>query len=266
MHSAASSILASALLLAALAPPGCRATPPAAEGPAPTAAAVPDGITAVHIPPFRVLGDESPEQVHRRAESIRRAADLLRSDLFTADPAPTLDIWLFRDAASTAEHTRRLFGHEPDPPEGFYSVVDHAVVADISQGDRTPVHFLTHAYVHANIPGCPVWFDEGLAALYEGGDGDVSSITELPTARELTGLDQAGFHGPNWRTHRTAAHLLCSYLRHEGRLRQTLEQLQANLASDPTGYETLHDVLGLADATDLQGAWEQWLRNRQEEG
>jgi hypothetical protein len=226
-----------------------------------TGEVLPEGITVVHIPPFRVLG--APEQVDRSAEeAIRASADQLRGEGFTTDPTPTLDIWLFSGAAATAEHTRRLFGHEPDPPEGFYSVAEHAIVVDVSQAD--PVHFVAHAFVHANLPGCPVWFDEGMACLFEAPDSAAPPGTQLPTLRELTRLDQAGFHGRGWQTHKTAARLLCRYLRHQGRLEQTLGDLRLNLASDPTGYGTLLHALGHDDEAELQDAWERWLRTLEE--
>lgn len=228
-----------------------------------TGEGLPEGITVVHIPPFRVLGDESPEQVHRRAEdAVRATADRLRREGFTEDPAPSLDLWMLNGATSTSAHTRRLFGHEPDPPEGFYSVAEHTIVVDVSRAD--PVHFVVHAFVHANIPGCPVWFDEGLAAFHEDPDGAVASAAQLPTLRELTELDQAGFHGRDRQLHRTAARLLCRHLQREGALEQTQQHLRSNLTSDPTGYETLLTVLGHEDGAGLQDAWERWLRSLEE--
>lgn len=244
------------VLLLAFALCACSSAPPADD---PLA-----DFHTVLAPPLRILGDEGPRTVERRAALLTATAQQMTDGLFAEAPAPGLDVWLLRDAASTSENTRRLFGHDPDPPEGFYSIADHAVVVDVSLGDRAPVHYLVHAYVYANVPGCPVWFDEGLASFHEDPGGAAAPAAQLPTLRALTDLDQAGFHGRDRQTHRAAARLLCRYLQQEGRLEQIPRQLKLNLASDPTGYETLLHVLGHEDEAALQGAWERWLRSQEE--
>ncbi len=222
------------------------------------------GFHAVHAPPLRILGDEAPAIVERRASLLTATATQLTDDLFDAAPAPTLDVWLLRDADSTAANTQRLFGHDPDPPAGFYSVADHAIVVDVSRGDRAPVHYLVHAYVYANLPGCPVWLDEGLAALYEGREDTLDPAHALPSLRALLAMDQATFHGEGVATHRPLARELCAWLQHQGKLRAVTGRLDTT--RDPTGYETLLGALAPDGDQALQEAWERWLDGTKEEG
>ncbi len=228
---------------------------PAVEPPAETT----EALGVVEIGGLRVHGDEAPETLQRRADALAAVAGRLREDLFDQAPEPPLDVWLFSDPASTTVNTQRLFGRAPDPPEGFYSVADHAIVVDVSQGDRAPVHFLVHAFMHANFPQCPVWFDEGLAALYEGAAAVLPPDGDLPSLQALTQLDQAGFHGVGRPVHRVMSRRVCEWLEHQGLLRAFYDQLRANHGSDPGGYATLQSVLGHPQAADLQAAWERWL-------
>ncbi len=38
---------------------------------------------------------------------------------------------------------------------------------NISTGGGTLVHEMVHAFMHGNVPSCPVWINEGLASLFE---------------------------------------------------------------------------------------------------
>ena len=227
--------------------------------------ALPAGTTSIDVPPFRVRGDEAPEVVANRAAALAEAAALLRSDFFQRDPEPLLDVWLVRD---------------PAPPGGYYSIGEHKVLVDLSEGDGAPVHFLVHAFMHANLPDCPVWFDEGLAALMENGveqDGHIvgradarlaplqDDIREgaLPTIEVLSTLDRAGFHGERLDVHDRMARYLCYHLQQEDLLRPYFEALADG--HDPTGYATLQRMLGEDDMVAFQRRWEQWVLSLQEE-
>ncbi len=199
------------------------------------AASAIETLHVVQAPPLRVYGDEPARTVDRRAEDLARVARRLDEDLFDEAPSPDLEVWLFRDAESTRHHTRQILGRDPDPPEGFYSVADHAIVVDVSPGEHAPVHYLVHAYVHANFPQCPVWFDEGLAAMYEGAVDTLAENAALPTLRELTDLDQAGFHGAGRAVHRAMSRRGCQWLQYQGLLRAYSDPLRANHGPDPGG-------------------------------
>ena len=131
------------------------------------------GFTIVIVPPFVVLGDESPEVVRRRSrETVKWAVDRLKEAYFTKDPKEILDIWLFKDKASYLEHCKSIFHKTPDTPYGYFSHVDRALVMNIGTGGGTLVHEIVHPFVAANFPECPTWLNEGLGSLYEQSGGE----------------------------------------------------------------------------------------------
>jgi hypothetical protein len=129
---------------------------------------VPQGFTIIIQKPFIVIGDESPDNVKLRAEkTIKWTVDMLKQDYFEKDPDDIIDIWLFKDEESYYKYAKEVFGDEPTTPFGYYSETEKALVMNISTGGGTLVHEIVHPFVRANFPECPVWFNEGLASLYE---------------------------------------------------------------------------------------------------
>ena len=198
---------ASRLLAIALAVAGSSSFAPAGETPAgpPVTPAndsftehvarlkpkVPDGFTVVIQPPFVVIGDEPPATVQMRAtKTVKWAADRLKQEYFPRDPADIIDIWLFRDRASYTNNVLRLFNDTPASPFGYYSAEHRALVMNIATGSGTLVHEIVHAYVHANFPACPPWFNEGLATLYEASTEKNGRICGLINWR-IKGLEQS---------------------------------------------------------------------------
>ena len=64
-------------------------------------------------------------------------------------------------------HAKRLDGRENANYHGYYQRTDRRIVLNISTGNGTLAHELTHALAHFDFPNMPEWFDEGLAALHE---------------------------------------------------------------------------------------------------
>jgi len=97
------------------------------------------------------------------------ARDLLKRDYFPRDPGAIITVWVFRDEASYRSGVSALFGGlwRPDTPYGYYSPCERALVTNVGYGYGTLVHEMVHAFMDANFPETPVWFNEGLASLYE---------------------------------------------------------------------------------------------------
>ena len=62
-------------------------------------------------------------------------------------------------------------------------------------------------------------------------------------------------HGTNY----ARARYLCYYLQEHDLFRKFYRRFRANVASDPTGYNTLMSVLGTKDMTRFQGDWEAYV-------
>jgi hypothetical protein len=242
---------------------------------------VPAGVTVVPQPPFVVIGDEAPAQVRARAtNTVKWAVDRLKSDYFRHDPAEIIDIWLFRDRTSYTNHAWRRFHDTPTTPFGYYSEEHRALIMNIATGGGTLVHEIVHPFMRANFPACPAWFNEGLASLYEQSADRQGHIRGLLNWR-LKGLEQAiqagrtvpfqqltamndsqfysGTDSPNYSAHYAQARYLCYYLQEKGLLTKFYRDFAANARRDPSGFNTLKQILGEDDMAVFQKKWEKWV-------
>ena len=236
-----------------------------------------DGFTIVVAPPFVVVGDGDPDEVKRCAkQTVQWAVDKLKQAYFSKDPDDILDIWLFKDTESYEKNCDRIFHTKPDTPYGYYSHADRALVMNIATGGGTLVHEIVHPLVAANFPECPAWFNEGLGSLYEQcgeQDGRIHGYTNwrLPGLQEAIRKRQVSsfqslcsttteeFYEKDKGTNYAQARYLCYYLQQQGRLRKFYHRFHANRKADPTGYQTLQEVLGRKDMDRFQKEWEAYV-------
>lgn len=238
---------------------------------------IPAGFTIVVQKPFMVIGDESSALVKQRsAKTIKWAVDMLKKDYFDKDPEKIIDIWLFKDDESYYKHARELFGDEPTTPFGYFSEQDNALIMNIGTGGGTLVHEIVHPFIHTNFPDCPPWFDEGLASLYEQcreRDGHIIGLTnwrleglqeaiereQVPSFKELTGMSSYKFYTEDKGTNYAQARYLCYYLQEKGRLVKFYREFHKNHQQDPTGYNTLQQVLNSQDMNVFKKEWETFV-------
>ena len=232
------------------------------------------GFTIRIEKPFVVVGDEAPEVVESRARrTVGWAVGKLKRAYFPKDPKVILDVWLFKDKHSYESHALKLFGEIPSTPYGYYSASDRALVMNISTGGGTLVHELVHPFMESNFPGCPDWFNEGLASLYEQSaerGGEIHGLTNW----RLHGLQQAikrgnlqsirrlttrAFYSDDDGTNYAMARYLCYYLQQKKRLRFFYRQFRANKNHDPTGYQSLKHALKVKNLKTFQDHWEDYV-------
>jgi hypothetical protein len=236
-----------------------------------------NNFTVIVQRPFVVIGDESPADVKEHSEqTVKWAVDKLKQDFFSKDPNEILDIWLFKDAASYEKNALALFGEKPGTPYGYYSSAHKALVMNISTGGGTLVHEIVHPFIEANFPACPPWFNEGLGSLYEqSGEvgGHIHGYTnwrlpglqaaikarKVPSFKTLTALDENGFYNEDQGTNYSQARYLCYYLQQRGLLIKFYREFYAQQKQDPTGYQTLQRILGVADMNSFKRTWETYV-------
>jgi hypothetical protein len=238
---------------------------------------MPKGFTIVIQKPFVVIGNESPEKVHHRARhTVNWATQRLKRMYFPKDPDDIIDIWLFKDRQSYLKYTWEIFRDKPDTPFGYSSSRHKALIMNIATGGGTLVHEMVHPFVAANFPGCPAWFNEGLGSLYEQSMGKGDEIIGLTNWR-LPGLQEAirknvvphfkiltsttdyGFYQEDPGCNYAQARYLCYYLQEKGLLKKFYHKFHANCKQDPTGFETLKQVLGESDMDAFKKRWERFV-------
>ena len=243
---------------------------------------VPEGFTLVVEAPFVVIGDEAPARVQARAEgTVRWAVRLLKQDYFRLEPNEIYDIWLFKDDKSYRHHARILFGDRPDTPYGYASQADHALVMNIATGGGTLVHEIVHAFMYADFPSAPSWFDEGLASLYErcserdghmvghtnwrlGGLQQAIEAQALPSFRWLMERSAQQFYGQDPGSNYAQSRYLCQYLQEQGKLVDYYQRFRAAQDQDPSGYETLTQLLSIEDMAAFTEEWKAWVMELEE--
>jgi len=240
---------------------------------------LPDGFHVVAQSPFAVIGNESDARVRQRAErTVKWASEALQDAYFDEELDEIWDIWLFGDADSYQHYAWKLFGDRPDTPYGYASSEHNALIMNISTGGGTLVHEIVHPYMDHNFSEVPSWFNEGLASLYEASANDNGVIVGLPNWR-LDGLQAAiaadavpsfealmststhQFYNRDPGTHYAQARYLCHYLQDHGKLRQFYRAFAANHETDPTGIDTLKNVLGTRDLEAFKVEWQDWVMN-----
>ncbi len=241
---------------------------------------VPRGFIVVIQPPFVVIGDEAPAVVRQRAEkTVKWFCDQMRALYFTKDPPAIYDIWLFRDKESYETNAEKLFGAGPRTPFGYFSQAHGALVMNIATGGGTLCHEIVHAFVASNFPECPTWFNEGLASLYEqcgerngravgltnwrlAGLKKVIRAGTLPLFKDLLTTTTYDFYNVGGGNNYAQARYLCYYLQQRGRLVKYYHAFVENAEADPSGYETLKQILSIADDDGMeafQRRWEEWV-------
>lgn len=225
--------------------------------------------------PFVVVGNDDKETVKAHSvNTVAWAVKRLKKVYFEKDPNQIVDVWLFRDKDTYEKHCVTLFGRKPSTPFGYYSSSNRALVMNISTGGGTLVHEIVHPFIESNFPNCPSWFNEGLASLYEqcrDRDGYIWGSTNwrlrglkkaiaagtVPAFETLCNSTTHEFYEEDPGTNYAQARYLCYYLQEQGLLVKFFHEFRtAN--SDPTGFETLKNVLGTQDIASFQKRWEAW--------
>lgn len=226
--------------------------------------------------PFVVVGDGTPADLARSAQTVRWAADMLEQDFFERRPTKILDIYLFTSAASYERGVKKLTGEAPGTPYGFYSRSDNGLFMNIATGGGTLVHEIVHPYVEADFPSAPPWLNEGLGSLFEQSSergGHIVGLTnwrlaglqktiasgDVPSFKALTRLSPTAFYGDDSGTHYAQSRYLLYYLQQQGVLRDFYKAFRAAAAKDPSGYATLTKALGETDMAAFQARWQRYV-------
>ena len=234
-------------------------------------------FTILAVPPFVVIGDGPRAWVKQDAdEVVRVAARMLEARFFRRYPAKIIDIWMLQTDTSYDAYAGSLVG-APSTPYGYYSSCKRSIYTNMSLGNGTLIHEMVHAFMEANFPASPVWFNEGLGSLYEHTDldsGDLrgrlnwrlpglkSAIAERKTIplETLLDLGPIGFYNERSQGLNYAmARYLLFYLQEKGLLEVYYHQFVANQDADPTGLLTLAKVLGENDVPAFQAKWEKYV-------
>ena len=178
--------LPAALLLAALAFPAGRAADLPREG---------DRwleLTTDNFTFFSNAGERSTREIASDLEELRAVLGHVTA-LELSSPVP-IRVYVFRDARSF-EPYRHYYGLQPVPTAGYFLERNNANFITICADARDDASSIVyHEYVHfiasANLPQLPLWYEEGLAELYQNFEvADGKARIGLPVWRHLALLN-----------------------------------------------------------------------------
>lgn len=240
-------------------------------------ARLPEGWYVSIRTPFVISGDLAEAELDQFYEdTIVPTVRALRHQYFHSDLEYPVTLVLCSTDATFRRCNVILDRNERNEYSGLYSRHQRRVIVNVSTGEGTLAHELTHALAHADFPQMPEWFDEGLASLHEE-----CEFTEDGLA--LVGLD-------NWRLQlacdaiqrgelrllqdvtstrfatRDRANLdyacvrsLCLYLQERGLLEKFFATCRTKIFEDPTGLRTLCQILNVNEPQAAEDLFRDWL-------
>ena len=230
--------------------------------------------------PFILSGDLSQQELDFSfQETILPTVHALQRQFFHAPITHPITIVLCSSDAVFRQCNLRLDQNERNEYSGIYSRRHRRLIVNISTGDGTLAHELTHALVHADFPKLPEWLDEGLASLFEecefSADGsrliglenwriqaarDAIQRGELRLIQDVTSTRFATRDRANVDYAYTRS--LCLYLQERGLMEEYYRQYQRNATSDSTGLRTLCLLMNVPAPQDIEDAFREWLIRR----
>lgn len=222
--------------------------------------------------PYVITGNLSQAELEHWKSRIQRTQAAVKSMYFSQDPAQVVQVWLFKDADSYFKYNQSLWNASPGTGFGYYLPKQKRMMMNIASGGGTLTHELVHPYIEANFPRSPLWFNEGLASLYEQSfykGGKVFGATNwrlrglqavikadaMPSLEGMMQTNRSQFLGPNREVYYAQARYLMFYLQSRGLLEQYYREFVAAFAADPGGIKTLLKITNFRSMQQLEAAW-----------
>jgi len=230
--------------------------------------------------PFLVTGNLPATRLTAAVKDvIQPTAHALTIGYFDQPPPEPIVIVLLADDETYRQMVTDWGHHRHAEYAGLYSRDDRRLVLNLSTGDGTLAHELTHALAHADFPEMPEWFDEGLASLHEEcqfsedglrliglanwRDRQLAEAYETNSVPSLAELVQQPFGGSSRLAVRYAlARNTCLYLQQRHLLGAYYRKCRARIVDDPTGGWTLLEISGCESIEELDQRLKTWFLQR----
>lgn len=235
-----------------------------------------DGFAVTVAPPFVIAGNTGAGELAAwRDQTILAARDALTAMYFKTPVDQPVLILLFTDAGSYKRLSAKWLGEKNLPHYGLYRHRDRTMLMNIATGGGTLVHELTHALIAADFPRVPDWFNEGFASLFEqcsirGREikghanwrlAGLQKAIQAGTVRPLKAVieDDDFRHDARVGLNYAQARYLMYYLQEHGKLVDYYTQFRDGYDKDPTGLQTLKQVLTIDDLAAFDKEWQAWV-------
>jgi len=259
-------------------PPRLSETPPEVYSQASSRiqSRLPESWPVVDHYPFLVTGNLPERELQKSlTEVILPTAEALTIDYFDQPPEEPITLVLMADDLSYADALGRLGHSGREEYAGIYSRKNRRLILNLSTGDGTLAHELTHALAHADFPRMPEWFDEGLASLHEESifSSDGRRLIGQPNWRDrllrealqrekppgIEGLIIGKFGGREPAVDYALSRNICLYLQSHDLLGPYYRKCRAKIHDDPSGGWSLLEIAGCHDFAELDDQFRAWF-------
>lgn len=227
--------------------------------------------------PYVLAGNVAEASLERQyRETILPTARALSLAYFDAVPDEPITILMFSTDEAYRNASWHLDRRDTVDYYGYYIRPERRIVLNLSTGDGTLAHELTHALAHFDFPQIPEWFDEGLASVYEEADFSADGLQlvgvsnwrlnhllhamqnrQLRTLESLITARRVDSNGQDIQY--AQARYFCLYLQERGLLPFFYRKFRRQVDSDPSGARTLTAVLGTESFDTIDHDFRRWV-------
>ena len=211
--------------------------------------------------PFVIAGNLPKRELQYWCrETVEPASNALATTYLVQLPDEPISVLLFSAEESYRSYSQRLFGQERVSIYGYYKPAFRVLTINMATGCGTIVHELTHALLDFDFPNSPLWFNEGIASLYEQCEFIEPSESDADRQYAMRGLDnwrlpvlkqairqsrlgsiqslilKADLHGPDEAVHYAHARYLCLFLQNCGALEDFYAALRTQYEQKPAQH------------------------------
>lgn len=238
---------------------------------------LPRSFHVLSRPPYVLAGDlgDAAIDLHYR-ETILPTARSLSLMYFDRQPDEPISLLLFSSEQSYREASLQFDNRSAANYHGYYIRTDRRMMINVSTGEGTLSHELTHALAHFDFPQMPEWFDEGLGSLHEecvfSTDGlrligqsnwrlnhllhamhhrKLGTLEGLLASRTIRSEQQA--------TDYAQARYFCLYLQDRDLLTHFYRKFRANVENDASGVQTLREIFNVESIDVVDRDFRNWV-------
>lgn len=230
----------------------------------------------VHVP-FVLAGDFSEAELDGLyRDTIQPVTEALWRCYFDRRPDRPVVIVALKNEPTYRKAALALDGYPATGYAGYTQRSQRRVVFNAATGTGTLMHELAHVLASFDFPDMPEWFDEGLASLHEEAvfSPDRLTLTGATNWRigQLAGALRTGelpelevvlrshsFRGEGEGLNYAVVRGLCLYLQERGILSHFYRKFRAGVGSDPSGLQTLRELLGAGSVRDIDADFRKWI-------
>ena len=226
--------------------------------------------------PYVITGNLSQAELEHWKSRVQRTQSAVKNMYFRQDPSEVVQIWLFKDEASYYQYNKSLWNASLGTSFGYYLPAQKRMMMNIASGGGTLTHELIHPYIEANFPQSPLWFNEGLASLYEqsyykgakvygapnwrlSGLRSVINADAMPSLESMMKTNHVQFMGANREVYYAQARYLMLYLQSRGLLEKYYREFKLSVASDPTGIATFLRITNYQSMARFEKDWVRYI-------